>query len=310
MGEYLAAIDHVSECFVKPKYAVDESKQPYYLGPWDLAMLSVNYIQKGLLFAKPENNPEYSTDKFLDGLKESLSIALVHFYPLTGQLASRVDEDKHESLVYVDCTKGSRAKFIHATLDMTMSDILSPIDIPLVVHSFFDHHKAINYDGHTQPLLLVRITELLDGIFIGVSMNHVLADGVAYWHFWKTWSDIHVAKLGNEASIISTPPIHKRWLPDGYMLPVPLPFTHPDEFISRYERPLLRERIFHFSSESIATLKAKANAESNTSKISSFQALSALGWRSIVRANTIPHDETTNCRLAINNLTQTRPTIA
>jgi len=189
MGEYLAAIKHVSECFIKPKYEV-ESKQPCHLGPWDLAMLSVNYIQKGLLFAKPQNDPEYSTDKFLDDLKESLSVTLVHFHPLAGQLATRVDEDKHESLVYVDCTKGPGARFIHASLDMTMSEIVSPIVVPLVVQSFFDHHKAVNYDGHTQPLLSVRITELLDGIFIGVSMNHVLGDGVAYWHFWNTWSEI------------------------------------------------------------------------------------------------------------------------
>ena len=108
-------------------------------------------------------------------------------------------------------------------------------------------------------------------------------------------------KLANECSVISNPPIHKRWLPDGYTLPVPLPFTHPEQFISRYERPPLRERIFHFSSESIARLKAKANAESKTSKISSFQALSALVWRSIVRANCVTHDEITNCRLATNN---------
>ncbi|KAG5018377.1 hypothetical protein JHK87_014232 [Glycine soja] len=56
-----------------------------------------------------------------------------------------------------------------------------------------------------------------------------------------------------------------------------------------------------FIAESIAKLKAKANSESNTPKISSFQSLSALVWRSITRARSPPCDQRTTCRLAANN---------
>ncbi|KAL2901338.1 BAHD acyltransferase DCR [Bienertia sinuspersici] len=56
-------------------------------------------------------------------------------------------------------------------------------------------------------------------------------------------------------------------------------------------RPPIRERNFHFISESISKLKAKANEESSTDDISSFQALSALVWRSMARANRLPHDQ-------------------
>lgn len=298
----LEAVEHISECFIKPKYEVEESKHPCHLGPWDLLMLSVQYIQKGLLFSKPSLHSEYSIDKLLDNLKESLSLTLVHFYPLAGRLATEVYEDRHECVVFIDPNKGPGARFIHATLNMTMSDILSPTDVPLVVQSLFDHDRAINHDGHTRPLLSVQVTELLDGVFIGVSINHVVADGTSYWHFWNSWSEIHRATTnGKLIPIISNPPVHNRWVPDGYSPVLPIPFTHPDEFTSRYEAPPLRERIFHLSSESIARLKAKANEESNTNKISSFQALSALVWRSIIRANGLPHNQVTNCRLAANN---------
>ena len=37
---------------------------------------------------------------------------------------------------------------IHASLDSTVSDILSPKDVPLVVQSFFDHDRTVNHDGH------------------------------------------------------------------------------------------------------------------------------------------------------------------
>ena len=66
----------------------------------------------------------------------------------------------------------------------------------------------------------------------------------------------------------------------------------------------------HFSSESIAKLKAKANAESNTNKISSFQSLSALVWRCITCARCLPHDQITRCRLATNNRSRMEPSLS
>ncbi|XP_074283738.1 putative acetyltransferase At3g50280 [Silene latifolia] len=300
-------VKHISECFIKPEYETAESKNHYHLGPMDLLMLSIHYIQKGLLFTKPTNlnGEEFSTEKFLQSLKHSLSQTLVHFYPLGGRLVTEVNEERHESLVYVDCNKGPGARFIHASLDMTISEILSPTDVPLVVQSFFDHDRAVNHDGHTRPLLSVQITELIDGIFIGCSLNHVLVDGTAYWHFWNAWSEIHRAKTGELTVLL--PPVYERWFPEGYGPTITLPFTHADEFVLRYEAPELRERIFHFSAESIAKLKAQANKECNSQKISSFQALSALCWRSIVRANRLSLDQVTNCRLAINNRHRLNP---
>uniref|UniRef100_A0A7C9D678 Shikimate O-hydroxycinnamoyltransferase n=1 Tax=Opuntia streptacantha TaxID=393608 RepID=A0A7C9D678_OPUST len=194
-------------------------------------MLSSHYIQKGLLFAKPTDDPAYSTDKHLESLKESLSLTLVHFYPLAGRLVTLTNDQQGESLVFVDCKKGPGVRFIHATLDVAMSDILSPIDVPLVVRSFFDHDRAVNYDGHFRPLLSVQVTELLDGVFIGCSMNHVLGDGTSYWHFWSVWSDIHKAN-GKHVSV-APPPVHQRWFPDGYGPVALLPFTRPDQFVTR-----------------------------------------------------------------------------
>lgn len=183
-----------------------------------------------------------------------------------------------------------------------MSDILSPIDEPPVIHSLFDQNKAVGHDGHTQPLLSVQVTELQDGVFVGYSSNHVVVDGASFFHFLNTWSKIHRAANQEEQIRMSHPhPIYHRWVPEGYSFPIWLPFTHPDEFVTRYETPKLRERIFHFSSNSAAMLKAKANEESSTHEISSLQVVTALIWRSIVCANRLSHDQVTNCKLPINN---------
>lgn len=298
-------VKHIAECFIKPKFEVNQSKEPHYLAPFDLVKLSSHYIQKGLLFTKSSqsnNHEPYSTYEVLEGLKESLSFTLVHFYPLAGQLATRLSSDKLESLIYVDCNKGPGVKFIHATLDTPISSIVSPTDVPFVVDSFFDHHKAFNYDGHTRPLLSVQVTELLDGVFIGYSANHAVVDGTSYWGFWNMWSEIHMSN-GKTVSNGSHLPIHERWFTDGYGTknPVFIPFSHPDEFISCVEPIELRVRIFHFTSNSVQRLKAAVNDQSNSSKVSSFQALSALVWRSIIRSNRVCYDRVTNFSLTANN---------
>ncbi|XP_021748464.1 uncharacterized acetyltransferase At3g50280-like [Chenopodium quinoa] len=293
-------VELVSEWFIKPKLDDNDSKQPHYLSPGDLAMLSAHYIQKGLLYMKPSaTDQHFSIADFLEKIRDSLTRTLAHFYLLTGQLSTLIDEDQHTSLIFIDCNKGPGARFIHATLDMTLQDILSPIDVPVIVKSLFDHHKAVNYDGHTRPLLSVQVTELVDGIFICCSLNHAVADGTAYWNFWNIWSEIH---MQHSPISMSKLPVHERWFPEGYGPRVTLPFIHTDEFISRYEAPQLREKIFHFSSESISKLKMKANIEvgETNKEISSLQALSALVWRSITRARCLAGDQKTTCSLDAN----------
>ncbi|KAF8097995.1 hypothetical protein N665_0277s0015 [Sinapis alba] len=147
-----SSVKIVSKCFVKPKSIPEESKQPYYLSPWDFSMLSIQYIQKGLLFHKPI----HSIDNLLDKLRDSLAIALVHFYPLAGRLSTHRTDDPKSYSVFVDCSNSPGAGFIYATSDLCVADIVGPKYVPLIVHSFFDHHKAANHDGLTMTLLSVQ----------------------------------------------------------------------------------------------------------------------------------------------------------
>ncbi|KAJ1375929.1 Transferase, partial [Sesbania bispinosa] len=279
--------------------AIEGSNHICYLTPWDITMLSLNYIQKGLLFKKPS-----SIDNLLEKLKHSLSVALFHFYPLAGRLVTQKTQHPPSYSIFVDCKNSSGAKFIYATLDITISDILSPVDFPPLLQSLFDLNRAINHDGHTLPLLSIQVTQLLDGVFIGCSINHCIADGTSYWNFFNTWSHIF-----QDVPVLH-PPLHNRWFPEGCGPLINLPFKHHDEFIDRYEPPKLRERIFHFSAESIAKLKAKANLQSNTNsstKISSFQSLSAHVWRSITRVRGLTHDQKTSFVLYVNNRPRMEP---
>ncbi|XP_020579299.1 LOW QUALITY PROTEIN: uncharacterized acetyltransferase At3g50280-like [Phalaenopsis equestris] len=147
-------------------------------------------------------------------------------------------------------------------------------------------------------------------IFIACCFNHVVGDGTSYWNFFNAWAEI------TRTNSLSLPPVHARWFIDGENPPVKLPFSDSSPFVERFSPPALRQRFFHFSAESIAKLKKKANEEIRTEEndrkqsqivISSFQALCAMIWRAISRARRFPAEQLTTCRLAIQNRGRLRP---
>ncbi|KAJ9567089.1 hypothetical protein OSB04_003055 [Centaurea solstitialis] len=242
---------------------------------------------------------KFSITAYLDELRRSLSATLTHFYPLAARLATRKQENPHSYVIYIDTQNISGVKFIYATVDVNISDILTSTYVPSVVHSFFDLNNVINHDGHTLPLLSIQVTELNDGIFIGCSINHLIADGTAFWYFMAAWSETFRSK--EQGRCFKKPTIQ------GYYPIINLPFTHQDQFIARSGHPPRIERFFHFSTANILRLKAKANAECNTNKISSLQAVAALLWRCVTRVRRHSGESETICRLVINNRGRLNP---
>ncbi|XP_068644392.1 uncharacterized acetyltransferase At3g50280-like [Aristolochia californica] len=289
------SVRRFSTSIIKPK-PDQEDKPRLALTPWDLPILSAHYIQKGLLFPNLQNS-------LVDSLRHSLSRALAIFYPLAGRLVTETDDIS--SCISIDCNAAG-AEFVHAAADITVDDVLAPIDVPPIVQSFFPLNEAVNHDGHFLPLLAVQLTELRDGYFIGCSFNHAVADGSAFWQFFTSWAEI--TRNGTTAAI-SRPPVTQRCFLNGTS-EVRLPFKDVNVLIERYKPPPLTDRFFHFSRQSISRLKARANEEAKKYNISSFQALSALTWRSIVRAMGLPRDEKTTCKFSVDSRSRLNPPLS
>ncbi|KAI3802397.1 hypothetical protein L1987_30529 [Smallanthus sonchifolius] len=226
-------------------------------------MVTINYDSRGLLFPLPENQ-DFSITTFLEDLKDSLSATLTHFHPRTARLDTVKQQNPSSLVIFLNPENSPGARFIHSSANLTMADILTPTDIPEIVESFFDHYKAIIHDGHELSLLSVQVTELIDDIFIGCSINHMVVDGTSYWHFFNSWSEMFNSKSRDS---ISRPSVLDRWIPPGFGPIIALPFTHEDQIIKRPNHPVFMERIFHFSSHSLSKLKAKVNRECNATKI-------------------------------------------
>ncbi|KAK1275329.1 hypothetical protein QJS04_geneDACA001570 [Acorus gramineus] len=301
-------VRRISTATIKPTQPSDHP--PCNLSAWDLPFLTVRHIQKGLLFHHPSLPlPTISTT-----LQTSLSAALRHFPPLAGRLLSEPLTPHDDELVSISIhCNDAGADFIHAVAEgVTVDDILTPLHVPAdLVRSLFPHDLAVNHDGHTLPLLSVQLTELVDGVFLGFSFNHVVGDGSSFWHFIKTWSDI--CKTGGlDEVMISRPPVFDRWFIDGNNR-IGLPLAHPEKVIERLPPPpKSRWRIFHFSSDSIARLKARANQESGTTTttISSFQSLCVHAWICITRARRLPPNQKTEFRLSVDNRPRLRPRLS
>ncbi|CAK7355078.1 unnamed protein product [Dovyalis caffra] len=243
----------------------------------DLQFLLLGAIQKGLLFLKPKSSEDQNL--LIQHLKTSLSRTLDFFTPLAGRLAM-VEHDDNTVSYFIDCNNAG-AQFVHAAADgVTVADILKPVYVPPIVHSFFPLNGVLNYEGVSKPFLAVQVTELVDGIFIGCTMNHLVVDGTSFWNFFNSWSEIH-----RGLDHISEPPVLDRWsfLNSSTCLPIHLPLSIIKNKTVRFTPPPLQERVFHFTKQKISRLKAKANAESATKSISSLQSLLAHIWKSTTR---------------------------
>ncbi|KAG2576237.1 uncharacterized acetyltransferase At3g50280-like [Panicum virgatum] len=285
--------------------ATSPEPETVHLSPWDLQMLTIDYIQKGVLLPKPPG-PGGAGDHLVERLASSLARALASFHPFAGRLA--VEEtggssgDDGTVTVSLRCT-GDGAEFVHAVAaGVTVADVAGPLHVPRVVWSFFPLDGLVGADAaagsRTRPLLAAQVTELADGVFVAMSLNHGVADGTAFWHLFNTWSRISrstgAAGERDESAIPVPPPVLERWFPDGCPVPVPLPFGKLEQIVRRFDGPPVEECFLAFSAESVRELKARANAEAAGPAISSLQSVLAHVWRGVTRARRLPRQQETS----------------
>ncbi|OIW02234.1 hypothetical protein TanjilG_23942 [Lupinus angustifolius] len=244
-----------------------------HLTPWDLTCMAFETDNKGLLFNNPIN-----VEHQIQHLKQSLSSTLAFFPPLAGRLVIVPHDEDNTVSSHILCNNAG-ALFVHAVVsdNTCVSDILHSKYVPSILHSFFPLSGAKNYQGTSHPLLAVQITELVDGIFIGISINHLVADGTSLWHFINSW-----AEISRGCDVVSKLPLLEHWFLHPNRCPIRFPFNEEDQ-TENSEDCTNYERVFHFTKEKIAEIKSKANEEAGTDKISSLQALLTHLWRTVIR---------------------------
>ncbi|KAK5784898.1 hypothetical protein PVK06_039439 [Gossypium arboreum] len=147
----------------------------------------------------------------------SSSIIQAANHSASSRLAITQHEDDTISL-FINCNN-ARASFTHAVADgVTISDIIKPIYVPTIIHSFFPLNELTNFEGTRNPVLGIQVTDLIDGIFIGCTNNHVVVDGTSFWHFLNSWSEISKGLIH-----LSKPLVFQCWFPDDTIIPIRIP---------------------------------------------------------------------------------------
>lgn len=316
----------ISKCTVFPHQ--NSTLSDLKLSISDLNMLCCHYIQKGCLYT----TPSLPSHTLIPHLKASLSRTLSVFPLLAGRF--HTIPSGH---LYITCNNAG-VDFIHAAAaELSISDLLSPPDVPHTFQQLFPFHKKLSYTAHFSPIMAVQVTELADGVFIGVAVSHSVTDGASLWHFFNTFAELsrgaaspsRLPDFRRESILISDAVLQ---LPDGDL-----------KVTFNVDEPL-RERIFSFSREAIRRLKAVANhrckfpdnqnsgadggspvelmaktsndtqrktvtenESNNETEISSFQSLCALTWRAVTRARNIPLSKSTTFRMAVNVRSRMEP---
>ncbi|KAF5736164.1 hypothetical protein HS088_TW14G00299 [Tripterygium wilfordii] len=132
----------------------------------------------------------------------------------------------------------------------------------------------------------VTIADILEPIYVpSLLYSFFTLNGV------KNYEGVSKPVLGVQ------PPSFNRGFLEGLDCPIRVPFSipHKQNSLTSAEPLHLRDRVFHFSKEKIGELKSRANAEIETSSISSLQSLLGHIWRSFTRSSDGLHPDQETC---------------
>jgi hypothetical protein len=132
-------------------------------------------VQLLLVFDQPIDDP-------VETIKKALSQALVHYHPMAGRLVAGADGEP----IHISCT-GEGVPFVGAFASCALDQVAT---WPLLVGDLAVRYPA-EYCRPSDALLLMQVTEFAYGGFVvGVTWNHVAADGAGMAQFLQAVGEL------------------------------------------------------------------------------------------------------------------------
>ncbi|KAJ1267497.1 hypothetical protein BS78_07G061300 [Paspalum vaginatum] len=279
-------------------------KLSFFDSPW----VVLPPIQRVFLYELPgvDNADEFPA--LVRRLKGALAAMLAAYVPLAGKLAHSAETGG----VVVDCADDPGVAFVEAESaagegEGTMCARRFARDEAHDIPAFRALVPDLDARVLPAPVLAVQATRLRGGLALGVSVHHAVADGSAVWRFVAAWAA--AAREGAPVSEALPAPHYCRdvaRVPDDdelarRLLKMIVPNLPSASLAVDYDfsqRFALERRTFYLSGDAIQALKrriealaAAEDAEKNAADatasrkkpVSTFVALSALGWTAFVR---------------------------
>ncbi|CAN6202590.1 unnamed protein product [Urochloa humidicola] len=295
------AVTHVRPAETSPPPDADHAA--IKLSLFDTLFLALTPIQR-LFFYDGDDLPPFP-DMVLT-LQSSLAATLAVFTPLAGSVA--VDTSPSGDDVFIDCSPGAVSRgvrFVEAEYAGTAADVRRlAAAAEHDAEAYAQLAPPLDVAALPAPALAVQVTRPAAGggaVVVGVSMNHVVADGQAFWEFVGAWAAAAEARGGSAEIVAVAPPptfdraainrhpmaeevareflrVHAPVLPTVNTFPVP-------------DNALQRRRTYLLNASQIRSLKHRislhingAAAAANPPTTSTYAAVTSLIWASAVRA--------------------------
>ncbi|XP_039124303.1 anthocyanin 5-aromatic acyltransferase-like [Dioscorea cayenensis subsp. rotundata] len=286
-------IHQVSHVAVFPS-PVTETELLLPLSFFDVSWISIPPIRRLLLFpAAPD----------LHSLKSSLSAVLRLFYPLAGKLTYLPATGD----LALSCSPDDHVTFIEADSDGDFTRLAS--DEIHDVDSFLRLVPELDVKVLPAAVMEVQVTRFDGGsVAVGLAIHHAVVDGRGFWLFVQAWA---MACRAGEEAISGVSLVHDRTFirhhPRGDKIARRLLKKMAPELpiINTQRRFEATRRTFTISRDMIRSMKQRA--KEGRIQYSTFAALSALTWISLIKTKAMedPNEETIlgfsmDCRTRLN----------
>jgi len=182
-------VQTISKQIIKPSSSTPQHLHTIQLSSLDQAAPQI-YTHIILFYS-----PNTVTNSIPHKLKTSLSQTLTHFYPLAGRIKLSSSNTLH-----VECNDEG-IEFVESQTEADISSFL--LDPPIDQFDKLLPIKATEFRWAEDPLLAVQLSVFsCKGLALGISVSHLIADGVSIALFLNCWADI---AQGNDLIRSKTP---------------------------------------------------------------------------------------------------------
>ncbi|KAF8732854.1 hypothetical protein HU200_015201 [Digitaria exilis] len=303
MGSRVRAL---SVTHVRPTETTNTDDHTIKLSLFDTLFIALTPIRR-LFFYHADDLPPFPV--LVHTLRSSLAATLAVFPPLAGKVAVSGEDD-----VVIDCSPSTIShggvRFVEAEYAGDLRRLAAAAEHD--AEAYAQLAPALDVGKLPAPALAVQVTRGADGgggtgagaVVVGVSMNHVVADGQALWEFIRAWAA--AARGGKSTAAGVTTPTFDRAAINRYpgaeevarkflrvfapALPTVNTFPEPDNTIQG-------RRTYLLSASQIQSLKHCISQHSDTipaavkpPPTSTYAAVASLVWTSAVHAkNSLNH---------------------
>ncbi|CAL5374731.1 unnamed protein product [Camellia sinensis] len=245
---------------------------------------------------------ELTLNSVIHTLKDSLSKALIIFYPLAGRLQWIA-----RGRLQINCNSMG-AQFFEAESEAKIDDFgdFCPSSKTRALIPSVDYDRPI----HELPLLLVQVTKFSCGGFsLGLGISHILVDGECAAHFISEWARIARGEKTENFPFLDRTilqledPLPKTSFDISDFNPPPLLIGHSNSTEERNKKTVVA--MLKLSKEQINKLKNKANEYRNSDTSTNraftrYESVTAHLWRCACKARQHESKQLTKIRIPVN----------